>query len=219
MKKLLYLIICACSATVSGQTFTKLSIKSGTSISGLIKSPPAFGDEGKGGFSATIEPTILTFGSKKQFDFNTDFSFIQKGGHNNSQIIAYDQFGNVTGIGSEGYDVTVNYFSVSPTFKPNFWDIIFLKVGPRLDIFTGFSTQSKASSFPRTRSDFNPVTFGITYGTGICIGKNKVKFVFEAIGQTDLSNSLENKALGQTYRNYCYIINCGVTFLLKKKDQ
>lgn len=220
MKNLLYIPFFTFSSIVYGQTFNKLSIKSGQSISGFIKTPPEFGDSGhKGGFSETIEPTIFTFGSKKQFDFNTDFSFIQKGGYVVSPIIGYDQYGQVIGIGSEGYNVMINYFSVSPIFKTNFWKILFVKVGPRLDIFTNYSSQSRYSSYPNSNTDFNPLTCGITYGTGICIGKNKVKFILELIGQNDFSDSSYNKASGQTYKNFSYIINCGVNILLKKRDQ
>ncbi|OFY84037.1 MAG: hypothetical protein A3F72_18635 [Bacteroidetes bacterium RIFCSPLOWO2_12_FULL_35_15] len=220
MRKLLYLFLCTFSPILYGQSFTKLSIKIGPNISGQIKTPPEFIDGGlKGGFSATIEPTIFTFGSKKQFDFNTDFSFLQKGGHINSQIVAYDQYGQIVGIGSEGYDVTINYLSVSPTFKANFWNILFIKVGPRLDVFTNYSSQSRYSAYPNSKSDFNTLTYGITYGAGICMGKNKVKFILELVGQNDFSNSSYNKASGQTYKNYSYIINFGVSISLKKKDQ
>lgn len=220
LKHILYIFLLAFSVTTSGQTFTKLSIKFAPTISGQIKSPKLFADGGiKYGLSGTIEPTILTFGFKKQFDFNTDISFIQKGGLNYSPVYSYDQWGQLIGIGSETYPVIINYISFFPTIKAIFWKIIFVKAGPRIDAFVSFKKQDKFSSDQRTNKDFNPTTFGATYGIGICTGKKRTKFICELIGQNDFTNSSYNKASGQTFRNFCYIINFGVTITLKKQDE
>ncbi len=219
MKHLLFILVYIVSSSAFGQAFTQLSIKIGPTLSGQIKSPKLFADGGdKLGLSGTIEPTILTFGSKKQFDFNTDVSFIQKGGQNYSPIYAYDQWGQVIGIGSEMYPVTINYFSFSPSFKTNFWKVVFVKVGPRLDAFVNFKKQDNYSSDPRTNKDFNKTTFGTTYSIGICTGEKRAKFICEFIGQNDFTNSSYNKASGQTFKNFCYIIKFGVTIPLKKQE-
>lgn len=226
MRRIIYILILSSALVVYGQTFTKISIKIGPTLSGQIKTPAIFGDDrnsvNKFGLSATIEPTILTFGSKKQFDFNTDFSFIQKGGSNYSPITTYDQYEQIIGIGGETYPVTINYFSFSPTIKATFWKILFVKVGPRLDIFSNFLITLPPPMVPvdpRTNKDFNSFTYGTTYGVGICVGKNKVKFISEFIGQNDFSNSSYNKLSGQTFKNFCYIINFGITIALRKQDK
>jgi hypothetical protein len=63
------------------------------------------------------------------------------------------------------------------------------------------------------------LTYGITYGIGLCTGKKKVKFICELIGQNDFTNSAVVKSSGRTYKNYSYIINCGVTIALNKQDE
>jgi hypothetical protein len=218
MRKIFFILFFTWTTFSYGQTFTKLSITTGFTFSGQIKTPEVsgWGDKGiKYGFSEIIEPTILTFGSKKQFDFNTDISFIQKGGRNYSPI--YSGMGL---IGGEIYPETINYFSFSPTVKANFWKIVFIKVGPRIDIFTSFKNKAiDPSADPRTSKDFNATTLGTTYGIGICTGKKRTKFICEFIGQNDFTKSSYNKASGQTFKNYCYLINFGVTITLKKKDE
>ena len=100
MKKLFTLTFLAFSVLANSQAFTGISIKAGTGIAGQIKTPKKYGDGGpKASLNFTIEPTLLTFGAKKQFDFNTDISFIQKGGVNYSPIYVYDQFGGISGTG------------------------------------------------------------------------------------------------------------------------
>lgn len=215
MRYLVYILLFTLTSIIKGQTFQKLSIKIGSSLSGQIKTPPIFADGGiKRGFSGTIEPTILSFGSKKKLDFNTDISFTQKGGYNYSPIVTNGS------IGSESYPVIINYLSFSPTIKINFWKILFIKVGPRLDIFTSFLIKrQKVLVDKRTKKDFNPMTYGVTYGLGICVGKKKVKFLSEFIGQNDFSYSSYNAASGQRFKNFCYILNFGVAIELHKQDK
>ena len=218
MRHIIYILILSSASIAYGQTFTKLSIKIGPTLSGQIKTPSLFADGGnKFGLSGTVEPTILTFGSIKQFDFNTDFSFVQKGGYNYSPIVTYYSNGQPSGIGSETYPVTINYFSFSPTIKANFWKILFVKAGPRLDIFTNFSSKQIVAVDTRRSKDFNSTTYGTTYGVGICTGKNRTKFICEFLGQNDFSNSSYNKLTGQTFKNFCYILNFGVTIVLGKQ--
>ena len=221
MRKILFISLFIVNSIVYGQSFTKLSIKIGPTLSGQIKSPKLFADGGnKLGLSGTVEPTILTFGSKKQFDFNTDISYIQKGGFTYSPIYSYDLMGGqLIVIGSETYPVTINYLSFSPTVKAKFWKVVFVKVGPRIDAFVNFKKQDKFSSDPRTSKDFNPITFGTTYGIGICTGKKRVKFMCEFIGQNDFTKSSYNKTSGQKYKNFCYFINFGVTITLIEHDE
>ena len=214
MKNLISILLLLFTTSTYGQYFTKFSFKSGFTFSNQIKKPKIIDDDGiKFGLSETIEPTIITFGTKKQFDFNTDISYIQKGDHN------YSPIGD---IGSASYLVTINYISFSPIIKVSFWKIFFIKAGPRIDIFTSFKNNFKpdlyfpSSPDPRTNKDFNAFTYGITYGFGICTGKNRVKFICELTGQNDFSKSSYNKASGQTFINNCYLLNFGVTVMLHK---
>jgi hypothetical protein len=199
--------------------FYKIFCKNRSKSFRTKKTPRVFADGGnKLGLSGTIEPTILTFGLKKQFDFNTDLSFIQKGGENKSIIYSYDHWGQLTAAGSETYPVTITYLSFSPTVKVNFWKILFVKIGPRMDGFLNFKSKDRFSSEQRTSKDFNSITFGTTYGLGICTGKNKVKFICEFVGQNDFTNSSYYKTTGQTFKNFSYILNFGLTVVLKKKQ-
>ncbi len=212
MKFILSILIFLSSTLVHAQWFPRLSIKPGASISGQIKTPPIFGDGGViYGLAVTVEPTIITFGKQKQFDLNTDISFIQKGGGNYSPIFTS------AGTGSERYPVAINYFSFSPTFKWNYFKTLFVKAGPRIDVLSSFNTKDRFASDPRTRKDFNSFTYGLTYGIGICTGKKTTKFIFEFVGQNDFSDSSYNPASGQTFRNFCYLVNFGVTFPLNKE--
>jgi len=217
MNKLFLLLLFAFSINAKGQTFTKVAVKAGLTLSGQVERPHYFEDGGmKPGFSATIEPTILTFGAKKQFDLNTDLSFIQKGGMVYSPV--YVDFNGTIGIGSEIYGVTINYFSASPTIKTFFSKKLFIKAGPRIDIFSGFKSKTMFTK-PATRKDFNSLTYGVTYGLGICFGKKSVKFISELIGQNDFTTSSYNKITGQHYENFSFLLNLGFVINLKKSDE
>lgn len=217
MKNIIFTLLFTLSAVSYGQFFTKLSVKTGPSLSGQKKTPRLFADGGnKLGISGTIEPTILTFGSKKQFDFNVDLSFIQKGGDNYSPIYSYSQWGQPLKTGSETYPLTITYLSFSPNVKVNFWKILFVKAGPRMDVFLNYKAHDRFSSEQRTSKDFNARTLGMTYGLGICTGKNKVKFICELVGHNDFTNSSYYKVTGQTFKNFSYILNLGVTVMFKK---
>jgi hypothetical protein len=201
------------SGVVHAQALNKLELTAGVSFSNQIKAPRQFADDGYvAGFAAAIEPTICSFGGKKQFDFNTNFSFVQRGGQNFSPI-------NVpfAGTGSETYPVIINYLSFSPLLKANFWKILFLKAGPRVDVFTGFNKRELSpGNDPRTSKDFNQTTWGVNYGIGMCTGKKNLKFISELIGQNDFTQSSYNKASGQTFKNYSYLINFGILMLLRQ---
>jgi hypothetical protein len=195
-----------------GQPLTKFSVKAGPTFCGQKITPRQFGDGGMtNGFALAIEPAWFTFGAKNQLDLNSDISFIRKGGSNRSNIYTYDQFGQPAGVGSESYKVTLDYFSFSPNLKWNFTKMFFLKAGSRVDAFINFDTRDRFSSDPRTRSDFEELTYGITYGFGLIRGKKKTKFILEILGQHDFSESSHNPSTGQTFTNYCFLLNLGVT--------
>ena len=204
----LFILLCNLSFA---QSLSKISIKVGPTIIGQKKTPPGFAEGGMtNGFSASLEPTLFTFGSKKQFDFTADISFIRKGGANRSPIFTYDPNGIPLGVGSETYKVTIDYLSLSPTLKMNFKERFFVKAGPRVDAFINFRTKDRFDSDPRTKKDFDPVTYGVTYGFGMTTNKEKMNLIFEFLAQNDLSKSSYNKASGQTFRNNCYLINLGM---------
>jgi hypothetical protein len=210
-----------CASSLQAQYFNKIVVEAGLSNSNQIKTPVNFADGGSIlGFVATVEPTIWSFGSKKQFDLNVNMSFIQKGGSNYSPILAYDPYGQSVGIGSETYAVTINYISFSPCFKANIWKILFVKAGPRCDVFTGFhKAELVPGNDPRSSKDFNATTCGLTYGIGLCTGKKRVKFVSEIVGQNDFTQSSYNKASNQTFKNYSYLVNLGILIDLKSDKQ
>ena len=220
MKQLLTLSFLALSALAHSQAFTGISIKAGTGIAGQIKSPKKTNDGGsKASLNFTIEPTLFTFGAKKQFDVNTDFSFILKGGVNYSPIYSYNPWGGIDGSGSETYVVAMNYVCISPTLKMKFGKLFFAKLGPRMDVLVYYNTKDHFNSDPRTSKDFYRTNYGVTYGGGMCIGEKKVKFIIEAIGQNDFTRSTYNRASGQHFSNFCYYLNCGVNIGLGKKGE
>ena len=154
--------------------------------------------------------------TKKQFDFTATFSFLQKGASNSSPIYAYDQIGHIEGPGEESYPLRINYISVSPNIKFNFAKILFVTAGPRMDVFTNFNSKARFSADIRTNKDFEPTTFGISYGAGVCVGKKRAKFICEFIGQNDFTQSSYNKATSQSYKNYAFLLNFGANITLGK---
>lgn len=77
MKKLFTLLFLAISLLANSHAFKGMSIKVGTGLAGQIKTTKKYDYGGsKVSFNFTIEPTLFTFGAKKQFDFTTDFSYI-----------------------------------------------------------------------------------------------------------------------------------------------
>ena len=196
----------------------KVAIKTGFTVSDQIKTPSIFGDSGiKFGLLGGIEPTFNSFGTKKQFDFNIDLYFIQKGGGNQSPVITRDPNGNITGIGSETYPVTINYLSFTPCIKFIPRKIFYLKAGPRADAFLSFKKKDRFESDPRSLGDFNSVTFGVSYALGLCFGKKQTKFIVELSGQNDFTESSYNPASGQSFKNYCYFINFGILRIFEKQ--
>ena len=220
MKKIFTLSLLALSITANSQVFTGISIKAGAGIAGQTRTPKKLGDGGpKASLNFTVEPTLFTFGAKKQFDFNTDISFIQKGGVNYSPIYSYNSFGGIDGIGGESYVVAMNYLCISPTVKMKFGKLFFAKLGPRMDVLLYYNTKDKFASDTRTEKDFSKLNYGITYGAGVCAGNKKVKFIAELIGQNDFTKSTYNKASGQHFTNFCYYVNCGINIELGKKSE
>jgi hypothetical protein len=200
------------TASINGQALTKLSIKTGPTFCGQQKTPSQYAEGGMtNGYSGTIEPTWLTFGTKKQIDINSDFSFIRKGGTNMSRIYTYDQFGQLAGSGSETYKVALDYFSFSPNLKWNFSKLFFIKAGPRIDVLLNYDTRDRFSSDGRTRNDFESLNYGLSYGFGMSAGKKRTKFILEVLGQHDFSAASYHPSTGQTFTNYCFLLNVGVT--------
>lgn len=219
MRILLYVLLCLLSLKGYSQAFNSIAIKSGSSISG--RSNVATNNQDGNfsiGFVFTIEPTILSFGQKKQFDFNTDVSFFQKGFQKNENVYSYNEVGEINGIGSETYLFSLNYITLSPIFKYKFAKILFIKAGPRVDILAGYNYKGRPNSDSRRGNEFNPLTAGVTFGGGICLGKKNIKFIAEIMGQTDFTNSSYNKVDKAYYRNFSYYINCGVSININKKS-
>lgn len=219
MKILLYALLCLLSLKSYSQSFNSIAIKAGSSISGRSNVATNKQDGNISvGLVFTVEPTILSFGTKKQFDFNTDLSFIQKGFQKDEKIYSYNAVGESLGIGSESYLFKLNYITLSPVLKYNFAKILFIKAGPRVDILAGYNYRGRPNSDSRRGNEFNEVTAGITYGAGICLGKNKLKFIAELMAQNDFTNSSYNKVEKAYYRNFSYYINCGISINIGKKS-
>lgn len=173
----------------------------------------------KPGFVFTVEPNIIKFGNKKQFDFNTAITFIQKGYQKTEMIYSYNSLGGISGIGMASSSLTLNYISLSPLIKYKFAKVLYIKAGPRVDCLVNYNFESYNSiSEYLINNKFNPVTAGVTIGGGICIGKRNVKFIAEIMEQADVTNSAYNKATKKYYRNFSHYINCGIVIDLKKKQ-
>lgn len=217
MRILLYLLLFTIPLKGNSQVFNSIAIKTGCSLSGISNVATNSQDGNiRAGLVFTIEPTILSFGSKKQFDFNTDLSFIQKGYGKTEKVYSYNAVGEVLGIGSESYLIRLNYISVSPIVKYRFAKILFIKAGPRVDILAGNNYKGRPGSDTRRGNEFNAITAGITYGGGICLGQKNIKFIAEAIAQNDFTNSSYNSISKHYYRNFSYYINCGVSIAINK---
>lgn len=220
MRILFYFLLFTFSLQGYSQVFNSIAIKTGCNFSGRSNVATNSQDGNtKAGFVFTIEPSILSFGSKKQFDFNTDLSFIQKGYGKTEKVYSYNAVGEVLGIGSESYSFRLNYISISPLVKYNFAKILFVKAGPRVDILAGYNYKGRPGSDTRRGNEFNPLNAGATLGGGICLGKKNIKFIAEAIAQNDFTNSSYNSISKQHYRNFSYYINCGVSIAINKTEK
>lgn len=220
MIKFCYMFLTVLPLLVNGQAFPYLAIKAGLTVSDQIKTPKLLGEQGmQAGFAFFIEPTIFTFGSKKQFDVNVDFAFIQKNNGNREYIYAYGSNDPSGGQGEFGYRLSLNYLSITPTLKYTFWKSLFIKAGPRIDGFVSYRTKSISLNInpSRQKSDFSPYNLGITYAIGVRVGKRK-QFVWELMGQNDFTQSAINYNTGQTYKNMSYMLNFGMILDLKRKN-
>lgn len=220
MRLLLYILLFTLSLQGYSQVFNSIAIKTGCSLSGRSNFSTNSKDGNiRAGLVFTIEPTILSFGSKKQFDFNTDLSFIQKGYGKTEKVYSYNAAGEVLGIGSESYLIRLNYISVSPIVKYKFAKILFIKAGPRVDILASYNYKGRPGSDTRRGNEFNPLTAGVTLGGGICLGQKNIKFIAEVIAQNDFTNSSNNSISKHNYRNFSYYINCGVSIGINKTEK
>ncbi len=219
MRSLIFITLFALSYQGYSQAFNSIVIKAGSDISGRTNVATNKQDGNiVVGFVFTIEPNIINFGTKKQFNFNTDISIIQKGFQKEEKVYSYNEVGETLGIGSERYTFKLNYVALSPVLKYNFAKVLFIKAGPRVDILTGYNYKGSPSSDKRRGNEFYPLTGGITYGGGICLGKGNTKFIAELMAQNDLSNSSYNSINKQHHRNFSYYINCGVSININKKS-
>ena len=220
MRLLLYILLFTLSFNGYSQAFNSIAIKSGCSLSGRSNTATNNQDgNSKSGFVFTIEPSILSFGSKKKFDFNTDLSFLQKGFQKSEKVYSYNEAGEIMGVGSETYSFSLNYITLSPIFKYKFAKILFIKAGPRIDYLAGYAYKGRPNSKSIRGEEFYPLTAGISFGGGICLGQKNIKFIAEAIAQNDFTNSCYNTIDKTYYRNFSYYINCGVSIRINKTQR
>ena len=219
MRTILYLLAFTLSLTSYGQFFKSVSIKTGANVSGIenAKNDIQHGRQ-KIGFLFTIEPTICTWGKKKQFEFNTDISIIEKGYRIKERIYVVNQMGEVISVGEETCSFSLYYLTLSPTIKFKIARIGFVKAGPTADYLSGYKYKGRQNSEIKRGYEFNPFNAGVTFGGGVCLGKKNIKFIAEAMGQKDFTNSTNSKTLVEYYRNFSYYINCGVSININKKS-
>lgn len=217
-KSFYILLIFPC--VLNSQVLPYLAIKAGLTVSHQIKTPNLANQGMQPGYALFIEPTFFTFGSKKQVDLNADFVFIQKNFANMEYRYSpnYTSANPVGGRGASSYGLSINYLSFSPTLKYTFWKSFFVKTGPRIDRFLSYKTKSRLFKPDRHSSDFSLYNLGVTYAIGIRMGKRK-QFLLELMGQNDFTQSAINYTTGQTYKNMSYMLNFGMTIVMKKHEE
>lgn len=220
MAKFYYVLFISLPLWVNSQVLPYLAIKAGPNVSNQVTSLSQLpGQNLQPGYGFFIEPTIFTFGSKKQFDLNIDLAFLQKNSVNIERFYPSPFSGQpMVANGGGTYGLSLSYFSISQTLKYTFWRTLFIKGGPRVDCFLSYKTKSRLIVPSRQKSDFSPYTLGVTYAIGLRAGKRK-QFIWELMGQNDFTQSGINYTTWQTYLNMSYMLNFGMILNLKNKNK
>jgi hypothetical protein len=212
MRTVLFLVCLMIGVNACSQVLSSVSYKVGLSYAGQIKSP-ALAQDGpeKPCISFTIEPTLESFGNKNKFHLHLALTYAQKGSIITSPVYAYNQLGQIVAEGSETYSVSQNYFVIAPTISFDYGERFYAKIGPRLDVFTGFRSGAQFSSDKRKKEDFEKYNLGATLALGYVGGSNEdhSQFMFEIVGQPDFSPSSSNLATGQSLTNFAFLFNIG----------
>ncbi len=209
------MVIVACTVCIStqAQVFSSIAFKSGFSYSGQFKSPELADDGGeKTGFTATLEPTLESFGVKNRFHLHLAIGYVQKGGFTRSPVYSYDAAGNIISEGSEMYAVTQNYLALTPSISFDYGEKFYLKLGPRMDFFTGFRSGAQFSGDNRKKENFEKINLGASLAIGYLQppqDNKRTRFNFEVVGQPDFTVSTINPTTEQKLTNYSFLFNFG----------
>jgi len=212
MRQLIFILFLLTPFIAKTQVLSSVSYKVGLCYAGQIKAPSLAGDGGeKPGISFTIEPTLESFGNKNKFHLHLALSYAQKGSVLKSPVYAYNQMGQIVAEGSETYTVSQNYFVIAPTISFDYGEKFYAKIGPRMDIFTGFRSGKEFSADSRDKEDFEKYNFGASVALGYVGGsaEDHSQFMFEIVGQPDFNVSSTNLATGQSLTNFAFLFNVG----------
>ena len=139
---------------------------------------------------------------------SSELLFIQKGGYNQVEVPTVDKFGQIIGIGSETFPVKLSYLSLSYGVKLKVFNLVYLRIAPRLDYLLNFKSKPYFYVDTRIKKDFYMFTGGLSYSLGILRFKKLRGLFLEFQGQNDFLKSGDKKSIGKFYNNY-YGINIG----------
>ena len=222
MRIVLYVLLFTISLNTYGQKINQISIKTGANVSGRTNANTGHvDDKQKLGFLFTIEPTLCSWGTKKQFDFNTDISFLEKGYQKKETVYTYNEMGSINGSGQEVYSFSLYYFSFSPNIKYKFSKIGFIKAGLTGDYLLADKYKGKPDSQFKGSNGFLLFGAGASFGGGVCLGEKNIKFIAELMGQKDFISSSYDSSdnTKQYYKNFSFYVNCGVSIGINKKSK
>lgn len=223
MKKQCYLLLCfILTAGSKAQFFENMATKAGFGISKATvdKDQSSFQnipEDIQSAYTVGLEPELLRFGSKKNMAISLDALWAIKGISAYDLIYAQDMFGNWYPSGNYSSKLRLNYISLALNYKYLLSENIYVKLGPRYDIYleSRFDQLPPNTGAPFMNYNFNSACFGITYGAGILLGEKNIRFLLELIGQNDFSTSVTNNNTFVSYTNNAYLLNLGIVFKLK----
>lgn len=219
MKKILFLFMFCFTLMSKAQYFENICLKTGAGPAMQNKSPELAIDHNDAltGMLAGFEAEIFRFGKQKNMAISLDAFYAQKGGTNSSYIYTFDANGQPFASGNMSYLSRINYISLSPVFKYGFAKFLYLKAGPRVDLYSShdFSQLPPNTKAPEANYSFESACYGLSYAFGAVFGQGAFRFMTELMGQNDLSISAKNSNSGQSYTNNLYTLNVGLVYRLK----
>lgn len=141
---------------------SRLAIKAGSGLSHFFKNNKG----ADGDFVYCYNLDLVSDGKftrRRRFTASGEISYIQKGGYNKVDILAYTSSGQAVPVGTEKFPIKFTYLSCSYGVKLKLSDNLYCRLAPRFDYLITFKSKPRFFKDPRAKNDFETGTGGISY--------------------------------------------------------
>lgn len=211
---IIFLFFLALFSAQAQENRRRMAIKAGSGLSHFFKnSKGADGD-----FVYCYNLDLVSDGNftrHRRYTVSGEISYIQKGGYNKVDILAYTSTGQSVPVGTEKFPIKLSYLNLSYGIKLKLSKNLYCRLAPRFDYLLNFKSNPRFFKDSRSKKDFQSFTGGFSYSIGILRFDKINGLIVELQGQNDLFRSGDKKSIGTFYNNY-YGINIGFNIAAEK---